>query len=158
RSRTSPACCSREAAAMRDLSLILTLAVLLCMTVRFPIVGIYTWVWIAINNPHRLAFGFAQTAPFNLIIAIVTGIAWLFSKERKHFEWNAFSVLLILFPVWITLTTVVAPVPEATYPLWDRNIKTMALLVMILVLVDNRVRMLGLMWVLAVSIGYFGVK
>jgi putative inorganic carbon (hco3(-)) transporter len=143
---------------MRDLSLILTLAVLLAMTLRFPIVGLYTWVWIAIHNPHRLAFGFAQSAPFNLIIAIVTGLAWLLSKERKHFEWNAFSVLLLVFSAWITLTTVTALVPEATYPLWDRNIKTMALLVMIMVLVNNRVRLIGLMWVMAVSIGYFGVK
>lgn len=136
----------------------MTVAVLLAMAFRFPIIGLYTWVWIAINNPHRLAFGFAQLAPFNLVVAVVTILAWTISKERKTFAFSGFALLLILFSVWICLTTLAAPIPAATNPLWDRNIKTMVLLIMILVMVTNRVRLMGLMWVLAVSIGYFGVK
>jgi probable O-glycosylation ligase (exosortase A-associated) len=67
-------------------------------------------------------------------------------------------VLIILFSLWISITTYFAPVPEATEPLWDRNIKTMLLLLLIMTGISNRIRLHGLVWIVVISIGFWGVR
>ena len=143
---------------MRDLVLVLTLAGLAPLTLRFAFVGIYLWTWLALMNPHRLTYGFAQNQPFNLILALLTLGAWVFTTHRKDIKINAFAVLLGLFSVWITLTTVFAPVPAFTAPLWDRNIKTMLFLFLVMALITTRARLNGLMWIFIISLGFFGVR
>ena len=143
---------------MRDLALVLTLAILVPLSIPFPIVGLYAWEWLSLMNPHRLTFGFAQEQPFVMIVALVTMVSWLVSRERGNLKLSSFLVLIGIFSVWISLTTLFAPVPEMTVPLWDRNIKTMLMIVMVLGIVTTRIRMHGLVWVLVISLGYYGIK
>ena len=51
----------------------------------YPFTGLMFWVGIGYLNPHRLAYGFARDLPFVQVAAIVTMIAWIFSKEPKKF-------------------------------------------------------------------------
>lgn len=143
---------------MRDLALVLTLAVLIPLSVPFPLVGLFAWEWLSLMNPHRLTWGFAQEQPFVMVVAFVTIVAWLLSRERGNLKPSAFLALLILFSIWMSITTLAAPTPEMTVPLWDRNIKTMMMIVMVLAVISTRVRIHGLVWVVVVSLGYFGVK
>lgn len=143
---------------LRDLALVLTLAGLAPLTLRFAFVGIYLWTWLGLMNPHRLTYGFAQNAPFNLIIAVLTLGAWIFTTHRKDLKVNILAVLLALFSVWITVTTIFAPAPEFTTPLWERNIKIMLYLFLVMALITNRTRLNGLMWIFVISIGFFGVR
>lgn len=143
---------------MRDLSLVLTLAILVPLGIAFPIVGLYAWEWLSLMNPHRLTWGFAHEQPFVMVVALVTIGGWLLSRERGNLRMSTFLVLIGVFSIWISLTTLFAPVPEMTVPLWDRNIKTMALIVMILALVTTRTRLHGLVWVIVISLGYYGIK
>jgi putative inorganic carbon (HCO3(-)) transporter len=59
-----------------------------------PQIGILVWGWIAFMSPDRLAFGTASGLQYNLIIAIITVFAWLFSKEPKRLPINTTTVLL----------------------------------------------------------------
>jgi putative inorganic carbon (HCO3(-)) transporter len=65
---------------------------------------------------------------------------------------------VLLFAAWITLTTAFAPAPDVTTPLWNRNIKTMLLVILIMLGITNRVRLEGLIWIVVISIGYYGVR
>lgn len=143
---------------VRDLALILTLAVLVPLSVPFPIIGLFTWEWLSIMNPHRMTWGFAQNQPFVMVVALVTIVSWLLSKERGNLKSSAFLTLIIIFSFWISLTTFLAPVPEMSVPLWDRNIKTMIMIVMTLAIITSRVRLHGLVWIIALSLAYHGVK
>ena len=144
--------------AVRDLALVLTLAGLAPLILRFAFVGIYLWTWMALMNPHRLTYGFAQNQPFNLVLAVLTLGAWIFTTHRKGLKINILAVLLGIFSTWITITTIFAPVPAFTTPLWDRNIKTMLYLFLVMALITNRTRLMGLLWIFVISIGYFGVR
>jgi putative inorganic carbon (HCO3(-)) transporter len=143
---------------MRDLALALTLAVLLPLVFRFPFVGVYLWEWMALMNPHRLVYSFAQGQPFNMVIAIVTLGAWVFWSEKTTARVTPLMIVVLLFSAWISLTTAFAPAPEVTTDLWNRNIKTMLLVVLIMMGITNRVRLEGLIWIVVISIGYYGVR
>ncbi len=55
---------------MRDIVLVLAILGGLGLTFRWPFVGILLWTWFTCMQPHEETFGFAQTAPLNLIIAM----------------------------------------------------------------------------------------
>ena len=55
-------------------------------------------LWVSVMNPHRYAFGFAYDFPFAAVIAAVTVLSMLKSRDKVHFPVNATTVLLILFP------------------------------------------------------------
>jgi probable O-glycosylation ligase (exosortase A-associated) len=143
---------------MRDIALVLVLAAMLPLVLRFPFVGVYLWEWMALMNPHRLVYSFAEGQPFNMVIAIVTLFAWVFWTQRDKVKVTPFMVLIVLFSIWISVTTYFAPVPGASEPLWERNIKTMLLLLLILSGITNRVRLHGLVWIVVISIGFWGVR
>src|SRR5437763_8554880 len=48
---------------MRDWLLAIITVVLIPLILRSPFVGLLAWVWFAIMNPHRLAFGWARDFP-----------------------------------------------------------------------------------------------
>jgi len=93
-----------------------------------------------------------------MVIAIVTLGSWVFWSEKTKTRVTPLMVLVLLFSAWVTLTTAFAPTPEITTPLWDRNIKTMLLVVLIMMGITSRVRLEGLIWIVVISIGYYGVR
>lgn len=143
---------------MRDLVLTLFLVVLAPAALRFPFVGVYLWVWLSLMNPHRLAYGFAQDLPFNMVVAVLTLLGAVLSSDKLNLKLKPLSILILAFSAWITITTIFAPTPEMTNPLWSRNIKTMLLLMVIIAVITNRVRLEGLIWITVISLGYYGIK
>jgi putative inorganic carbon (hco3(-)) transporter len=116
------------------------------------------WVWISVMNPHRLTWGFAYDAPFALIIAVVTLLGIFFSAEPRRFPWSPVTVTLLLFVLWMNVTTIFALRPGPAYVEWQRVMKTMLMLFAMLTVLYKRQHIQWLAWVLALSIGFYGVK
>ena len=68
---------------MRALVLLFGILGALGITLAYPYVGVLLWSWFALQQPHREAYGFVQSVPLNLVIAVVTLGALLLSRERK---------------------------------------------------------------------------
>jgi len=143
---------------MRDIALMLVVIVGIISTIRYPYVGILLWTWITLMVPHQEAFGFSRSFPINLIVAVVTIGAWIFSKERKQPPFDATFFLLCLFLIWITINGFQAVDPQWSWPLWDRTWRIIALGILISVLATGRVRVHALIWVIVLSVFYYGVK
>src|SRR5471032_2862153 len=112
---------------MRELLLFAVILAGLGATLRYPFAGVLLWTWFTCMQPHQDAYGYVQTAPVNLVIAIVTLLAWLFSKERKTPPADVTLYLLLAFLVWITFNGFFAVDPDWSWPLWNRTWKTIAL-------------------------------
>ena len=112
---------------MRDLFVAAVVFGFLPMAFRKPYVGIYLWSWIGYHNPHRLCFGWALNFPWALIIALVTLVALLFSKEPKRIPWTRETSLLLVFMLWILLTTYFAFYADAA---WEHYIKFFKIILM----------------------------
>jgi len=143
---------------MRDLFVAIVVFGLLPMALSRPHVGIYLWSWIGYHNPHRLAFGWAFNFPWAMIIALATLVGMLFSQEPKRIPWTRESVLLLIFVLWMAVTTYFALYPALA---WEQFVKVFKVLLMTyatLIVINNRERLNGLIWVICISLGFYGIK
>lgn len=143
---------------MRDIVLLMMLIGVIPFILRKPWIGIIAWVVVSVMNPHRLAYGFMYDLPVAQIIAIVTLLAILFSKGEKRLPLNAVTVILILFVVWMNVTTVFALYPDAVFPQWEKVMKIMLMVFVAMILLHTRQHIDALVWAIVISLGFYGVK
>lgn len=122
-------------------------------------VGVYLWTWISLMNPHRLAWGYAFTFPFAQIIGLVTVIGLVTSKQPRMGLWGAETKVLALLIFWVTCTTFLFAInPEGAYSEWDRFMKIQIFIYLSILLISDKAKLDGLIWVFALSLGYYGIK
>ena len=143
---------------MRDLALLLGMLFFLPMALRYPATGVLCWVWFSIMNPHRDVFGFAAGQPLNSLIAVATLVGWLVSRERKRWSPDAVPWLLLALVMWMTLDTFFAYNVTYSWVFWDRVMRIFALIFMVLVLITTKARIHAMLWIIVISLGYYGVK
>jgi probable O-glycosylation ligase (exosortase A-associated) len=143
---------------MRDIWLVATVIIGLGFTFRFPFVGVLIWEWFSLMNPHREAFGFSQSLPLNLIIALVTIFSWVISKEPKRIPAHSVIVLLALFLIWTTFNSFFAFDPAWSWPFWDRTWRIFVFGFVVAGLATNKTRIDALIWVAVISLMYYGIK
>jgi putative inorganic carbon (hco3(-)) transporter len=144
---------------LRALALFLTVLGLLPLVLYYPFGGVLLWTWISLMNPHRLSWGFFAELPYALIVALVTFAGFAVSRESKKIPLDAFAILTIAFTCWFSLTTIFALAQnDAPFDMWNRSIKTFAFILLTYILTTTRRRIEALIWVVVISLGYFGVK
>ncbi len=143
---------------MRDVILFLMVMGGLVFAFKRPVIGIYLWSWISLMNPHRLTYGFAFSFPFAAVIAGVTFIGMFVSREPKKLPMRPIVVVLMLFMCWMTLTGITAFEPDAAWEEWNRVFKTFLMFFITLALIYNAEDLKRFVWVVAMSIGFYGFK
>ena len=143
---------------MRDIALFGFVFGLVPFILYRPYLGVLAYIWLSVMNPHRLTWGYAYDFGFALIIGATTLIGALFTKRRSTVPVNALSIALGLFMVWTSITTVVALYPGESYETWLVMAKTLFIVLMIPVLIQTREHFRLLIWVIVISLAYYGVK
>jgi probable O-glycosylation ligase (exosortase A-associated) len=143
---------------MRDILVALLVVGAIPFIFSRPWFGVVVYTWLGLMNPHRLTYGFAYTAPFGSVVALVTMVSLLFSSEEKRVPWSGLTVVWMLFVFWINLSTVFAEYPDAAIQEWDRTIKIQLMIFITLLVMHGRFRINAFVWVMVVSLGFYGVK
>jgi len=143
---------------MRDLVVVLIFFGVLPMVFIRPYIGVYLWSWIGYMNPHRLGWGFATNIPFAAIAGVATIVALLFDKDRKPVPWNLITVIWALLLCWMTLTALFAIYPDLAFAKWMKVVKIQAMVLITFMLIRDRERINGLIWIIVLSIGFYSVK
>lgn len=143
---------------MRDLILLLIMAGLLPFILVRPTTGVLVWSWLGYMNPHRLTWGFAYDFPFVMVAAIATLVAMPFSSQPKRMPWSPLTVVWLMWVAWMCITTLVALNPVDAGPEWERAMKIQLMVLATLLLMGEREHIHRLVWVIALSIGFFGIK
>lgn len=145
---------------MRDIGLLILFGILVVMILRRPYFGALGWAWISFMSPHRMAYGFAATLPVAMVVAIVTGGRMLIGSDRHPFPWHPITATLIVFICWMSFTTQFALNPDIDSVIysWVQSLKIFLMLFVTLMLIRGRKQIEQLIWVMVVSIGYFGTK
>lgn len=126
---------------------------------RNPFIGLLVWVWVGIMNPHRLTWGFAFDMPFAMIVAVCTLASIAFNRNKLvSLPSNRVVVLLVLFTLWLGVSPLFSSHSAEELELWSRAVKVQFMCLVALILIGNRDQLHKLVWVLALSIGFFGIK
>ncbi|MHB1428611.1 MAG: putative O-glycosylation ligase, exosortase A system-associated [Rhodocyclaceae bacterium] len=146
---------------MRDLILTAFVLGTIPFILRNPYIGLLMWVWLGIMNPHRFTWGFAYSMPFAQIVALSTLVAMLVhAKKLNPLPNDRAFIALVLFVLWLNVSPLFALNPdfEAESSLWSRALKIQIMVIVAFLLVSSRTQLHWLTWVLAVSVGFFGIK
>lgn len=144
---------------MRDILVTVIIFGLLVMAARNPRIGAYLWAWLAMMIPYRMAFGFARTLPFAYMTAIVTLVGLLFSKERRPFPIVSITVVQLVFIGWMTVTSLFAINSfELVLAQWIVVLKIHGMLFATMMLIRGREQLERLVWIVTLSISFYGVK
>jgi probable O-glycosylation ligase (exosortase A-associated) len=143
---------------MRDLFLAPLLLAILIQTFRTPSTGILGWTWLTLMAPQRLIWGTLSNIPLNMILALATLSVVLFNKEKRTVPANMVVVLWGLLAFIITVTTIFAISPGLSWNIWNRVMKVMLLGILVPVVMTTQRRIHALVWIMAMCLGYFGVK
>lgn len=143
---------------MRDIVLVLFVMGGLVVALRYPFVGVLLWTWFSVAAPHQEAFSFSRSLPLNFAVAIVTMGGWLFSKDRRLPPASALYWLILAFLMWMTFNSFFAVEPRWSWQFWDRTWKIFALGLFAAAMATNRVRIQAMIWIVVISLFYYGVK
>lgn len=143
---------------MRDLLITAIVFGMLPIAIRRPWIGALMFVWISIMTPQRYAFGFAYDFPFAAVIAVCTLVGLLLTRDERRYDVNILMFLLILLPLWMCVTYVFAFEREAGYERWIEVMKIFLFVHISAMVLRTRKHMEWLIWVIVVSVGFYGVK
>ena len=143
---------------MRDIVLLVMLIATVPYILRKPWIGIIAWVVVSVMNPHRMTYGFAYNMPVAQVIVVATLLGTLFSREPKRFPLTPVTGVLLLFVIWMNLSTAFALFPEAALDQWFKVMKIMFVLFLGMAILHTRTHLNVLIWAIVCSLGFFGVK
>lgn len=109
-------------------------------------------------NPHTQAYGFATTFPFAAIIAGVTMVSLVFTRESKKLPLIPAIWVFIAFVFWMNVTTIFAIYPDLVYGQWNKVMKIMLMTFVTLMLIKTKQHIQLLVLIVVISLGYYGIK
>jgi putative inorganic carbon (hco3(-)) transporter len=143
---------------MRDVLLLLVVFGALPIILVRPYVGVLVWCWLGYMNPHRLTWGFAYDLPLAFVVALTTLVAIVLSNERKRIPVTWLTSLWIVFVMWMGVTTIFAIYPAEAWIQYEKVLKIQLMTLATVLLMGSRERLRMLIWVIVISLGYYGVK
>ena len=143
---------------MRDLLVTGIVLGVLPFVFRHAWIGVLLWTWISIMNPHRLAWGFAYSAPFAALAGGATLIALMTTKDPVRLPKAPAVTVLILFILWMCLTTAFAMFPGDSLVQLEKVLKIQLMTLVALAVIHHKQAILLFVWVNAMSLGFYGLK
>jgi len=143
---------------MRDIFLLIVMLASIPYILKRPVVGALMYAVFSLMNPHRMTYGFAGTFPFAMIIAVLTLLATVASKEEKKVPFTPVVVQLLLLIAWVTLTAVFALNPTGAWDEWTTVMKTMLIVILTIAVVRTVNDVKALLLTVVLSLGFWGFK
>ena len=143
---------------LRDIVFLIVWLGLLPVCMLRPWIGMLGWFWIAFMVPHGLTWGFARTLPVAIGIGGATLLGWLVTKDKKPIPRTWTVIGLLLMALHFTLTTVLAYDPGTAWGKWDWVSKVLLMTFVTMTLFQDRARLRWLYLLIALSLGFYGLK
>ena len=143
---------------MRDLLLIVILLGTLPFAFKHTYVAVLLWTWVSIMNPHKLAYGFANDAPFALVAAVTALVSLIATKDKLKLPKETPVTVLILFVIWMAITTAASFYPDESFMQLKKVIKIQLMTLVALAALQERRHIELFIWVNVLSIGFYGLK
>lgn len=130
---------------------------LLPMVIMSPFIGTIVYKWMEYLPPNMTYEVYLLPDRLSFFIGAFTFLFWLL-REKKDLPRPPWLILvLIVYFVWINVTTYFALVPIAAYVQWDRTVKVIGFAVLTGLMLRNRARIEAAVWIQVLCVGYFAI-
>ncbi|MEJ2459509.1 MAG: putative O-glycosylation ligase, exosortase A system-associated, partial [Novosphingobium sp.] len=143
---------------MRDIALFAFVFGMLPFILKQPYIGVLAWSWLSYMNPHRLTWGPAYDFPFAQLVAVTLFVSLVLNPEKQRFPASRIVVVWVLFLLWTLVSTYFAYFPHSAWEYETRVFKIQIILFISLWLMGSPERIKLMVWVIFVSVGFFGIK
>ncbi len=142
---------------MRDYVFFPLIVVLCLIALPHPWVGVLTWTWLSVMNAHQYTWAVASF-PVAAMVAGSTLLGVVITKDPRRFSVTPESALLMLFMFWVTLTLPFSFSVEQSLTMYSTVMKIDLMVLVTLVLLHSRRQIELFVWIVVISLGFFGVK
>lgn len=137
----------------------LVMVIMLGTALVRPFVGLIAFDLISFMNPQQEAWGIGAHIHWALLAAIATAIGCVVAGEPKKLPVNAFTVLVAIFLILISISTVFALGPaDLVNKHYFLVVKSFGFMILACGLLTTRKRIHALIWLMVLSVGYYGMK
>jgi putative inorganic carbon (hco3(-)) transporter len=144
---------------LRDIGIAAFIFGLLPFVLKRPWIGVLMYVWVSVMNVQHFGYSIAMAVPFALVIAAMTMVGMVTTKEQISLPINATTVLLIVFPLWMCVTYAFALEHQIEgYTRWKEVMKILFFIVVSASILKTRQHIHWLIWIIVISVGFYGVK
>ncbi len=143
---------------MRDVAFTALVLAILPFILRRPVIGLLTYAWLSLMTPYRYAFGFAHEFPFVLIVAVCTLISIALNRDQVRYDSNGILMLLLALPLWTCVTTLFALERESAVTRLEEVLKSFLFVHICAMLLRTRQQIHWMLWVIVISVGFYGIK
>jgi len=143
---------------IRDYALLVILIGLVPAALKRPWVGILGWFWIAYMVPHSLTWGFGRNLPLAAMVGGATLVGFVFTKDKRPLPRSGTVLLIILFVMQITVSSLLAYDPALAWAKWNTVVKILLMTLITLYLFQSRDRLRYLYLVPTLGLGFYGLK
>jgi probable O-glycosylation ligase (exosortase A-associated) len=143
---------------MRD---ILLIAVVFggCLIALFrPPFGILLFTFLGFFNPHSMTWGIGRTVPLSLLVAVCTIVGYVIWSEPKQFPKQRELLLLVTLWCLFGISTLFAISQTDAIPKYIFVSKIFLIVVLSTAIMTTKNRVLSLLRVIALPIGFFAAK
>ncbi len=143
---------------MRDILVALILVGLMPTCFRRPFIGLVVFSWLAYMRVQDLTWGFARGIRWSYYIAMLMFFGFFAGPKKRLFipDVRAYMMmaLVVLFGIGLTLSNP----DEFTVQRYLEYIKIVVIALFTTAVVQTREHLRVLVWVIALSLGFYGVK
>jgi len=105
-----------------------------------PFIATLGYVWVDLLRPQHLAWGILTSVPVALILGGIAVGGYLLFDRRHPPKVSALLVMLGVFGIWVTLTTLWAEVPDSAWVKWDWAIKVIVFSIFVPFVIRSRIQ------------------
>lgn len=127
---------------------------------RQPFIGLVVFSWLAYMRVQDLCWGFARTMRFSYFVAIAMFVGFFVFERKPLFKPDIRNYLMILLAAFVSFSVFFTKyeVNDIVINYYLEFIKIIAIALITTALVTTPERLRILVWTIALSLGFFGVK
>jgi probable O-glycosylation ligase (exosortase A-associated) len=145
---------------VRDLIVFLAVMGSLPYCFRKPYFGLVVFSWLAYMRVQDLCWGFARPQRFSFYVAIAMFLGFLLFERGRFFAADLRNWLMVALAVLVSVSVALTryEITERVINFYVDFLKILAVAMLTTALVNTQERLRILVWTVALSFGFFGIK
>jgi len=143
---------------MRDIFFLSSVAVIVLLAGNKPYICVAFWMYVSLLDPNSSLFGIGAAVPYAKVAAGLTLVSFLLSRDKKKFQWDRSTALILIFLVIAALSQFSALSSASTgWDILDKLWKIVALNLCAIWCLRTRLQIHLLLLSICLAVGYNAV-